>query len=218
MDFILNEASVEDAEFNNFSDESDEEYSEDESELFIDEKLSDSEQDRSFYRSHDNNAERATFFNQEKIADPNDFDGEYFGDDNQPELFDPENAEDVEFNTFENDQDLSTAFKKSLLRFEKTENPFLFAVSYSIMYQKLKTQDILLNKAEETLGTIFLEKLKKIDRSIMLDHSASGFFNQCLTANNVLSEFGFFLRFYERRNKFRFQLRQNLKEKNKMKK
>ena len=43
MDFILNEASVEDAEFNNFSDESDEEYSEDESELFIDEKLSDSE-------------------------------------------------------------------------------------------------------------------------------------------------------------------------------
>ena len=112
MDFILNEASVEDAEFNDFSDESDEEYSEDESELFIDEKLSDSEQDRSFYRSHDNNAERATLFNQEKIADPNDFDGEYFGGDNQPELFDPENAEDVEFNTFENDQDLSTAFKK----------------------------------------------------------------------------------------------------------
>ena len=32
------------------------------------------------------------------------------------------------------------------------------------MYQKLKTQDILLNKAEETLGTIFFEKLKKIDR------------------------------------------------------
>ena len=30
--------------------------------------------------------------------------------------------------------------------------------------------------------------------------------------------FDFFLRFYERRNKFRFQLRQNLKEKNKMKK
>ena len=52
----------------------------------------------------------------------------------------------------------------------------------------------------------------------MLDHSVSGFFNQCLSANNVLSEFGVFLRFYERRNKFRFQLRQNLKEKNKMKK
>ena len=30
--------------------------------------------------------------------------------------------------------------------------------------------------------------------------------------------FDFFLRFHERRNKFRFQLRQNLKEKNKMKK
>ena len=35
--------------------------------------------------------------------------------------------------------------------------------------------------------------------------------------NKVLSEYGFFLRFYERRNKFRYQLRQKLKEKNQMK-
>ena len=104
------------------------------------------------------------------------------------------------------------------MRFGKTENPFMNAIIFGVMYQKLKTQDILLEKAEETLGTIFFEKLKKIDWSIMLDHSASGFFNQRLTTNNVLSEYGFFLQFYERRNKFRFQLRQNLKEKNKMKK
>ena len=216
MDFIFNEASDED-DFNNFSDESnEEEYSEDESDLFIDEEMSDREQNLSFYRGLENNAERVTFFNQETVVDPNDFDGEYFGDDNQPELFDPENAENVEFNTFENDQDLSLGFKKSLLRFEKTENPCMYAIIFGVMYQKRKTQDILLEKAEETLGTIFFEKLKKIDWSIMLDHSASGFFNQRLTTNNVLSEYGFFLQFYERRIKFRFQLRQNLKEKNKM--
>ena len=120
--------------------------------------------------------------------------------------------ENVEFNTFENDQDLSLGFKKSLLRFEKTENPFMYAIIFGVMYQKLKTQDILLEKAEKT-GTIFFEKLRKIDWSIMLDHYASGFFNQCLRANNVLSEYGFFLQFYERRNKSRFQLKQNLKEK-----
>ena len=61
-------------------------------------------------------------------------------------------------------------------------------------------------------------ELKLIDKSVMLDHSVSGFFNQSMVANKVLSEFGFFLRFYERRNKFRFQVRQHLNEKNTMKK
>ena len=195
MDFILNEASVEDDDFNNFSDElSEEEFSEDESDLFIDEEVSDGEQNPSFYRSLENSLE-VKFINQETNVDPNDFDGEYFADDNQPELYDPENAENVEFNTFENDQDLSSAFKKSLLRFEKTDNPFLYAIIFGVMYQKLKTSDILLEKAKETLGTVFFEELKKINQSIMFDHSASGYFNQCLTANNVLSKYGFFLQF-----------------------
>ena len=34
--------------------------------------------------------------------------------------------------------------------------------------------------------------------------------------NEVLAKFGYFLRFYERRNKFRYQLRQKLKTKNEM--
>ena len=196
MDFILNEASVVDDDFNNFSDElSEEEFSEDESDLFIDEEVSDGEQNPSFYRSLENSLERVKFINQETNVDPNDFDGEYFADDNQPELYDPENAENVEFNTFENDQDLSSAFKKSLLRFEKTDNPFLYAIIFGVMYQKLKTSDILLEKAKETLETVFFEELKKINQSIMFDHSASGYFNQCLTANNVLSKYGFFLQF-----------------------
>ena len=174
MDFILNEASVEDDDFNNFSDElSEEEFSEDESDLFIDEEVSDGEQNPSFYRSLENSLERVKFINQETNVDPNDFDGEYFADDNQPELYDPENAENVEFNTFENNQDLSSAFKKCLLRFEKTDNPFLYAIIFGVMYQKLKTSDILLEKDKETLGTVFFEELKKINQSIMLDHSAS---------------------------------------------
>ena len=51
----------------------------------------------------------------------------------------------------------------------------------------------------------------------MLDYSIFGFFDRCQVINEVLSEYGFFLRFYERRNKFRYQLRQKLKEKNEMK-
>ena len=34
--------------------------------------------------------------------------------------------------------------------------------------------------------------------------------------NKVLAEFGYFLRFYEQRNKFRYQLRQKLNSKNEM--
>ena len=59
------------------------------------------------------------------------------------------------------------------MRFEKTDNPFLYAIIFGVMYQKLKTSDILLEKAKETLGTVFFEELKKINQSIMLDHSAS---------------------------------------------
>ena len=51
----------------------------------------------------------------------------------------------------------------------------------------------------------------------MLDHSIFGYFDQCHLINEILSEHGFFLRFYERRNKFRYQFKQNLKEKNKTK-
>ena len=53
----------------------------------------------------------------------------------------------------------------------------------------------------------------------MLDHTIFGFFDRCCRlVNEVLSENGFFLRFYERRKKFRYQLRQKLKTKNEMRK
>ena len=50
----------------------------------------------------------------------------------------------------------------------------------------------------------------------MLDHTIFGFFDRCTKMNKVLAKFGYFLRFYERRNKFRYQLRQKLKSKNEM--
>ena len=50
----------------------------------------------------------------------------------------------------------------------------------------------------------------------MLDHTVFGFFDRCTKMNEVLAKFGYFLRFYERRNKSRYQLRQKLKYKNEM--
>ena len=50
----------------------------------------------------------------------------------------------------------------------------------------------------------------------MLDHTIFGFFDRYSGINEVMAKFGYFLKFYERRNKFRYQLRQKLKSKNEM--
>ena len=86
------------------------------------------------------------------------------------------------------------------------------------MYCKLNGQKVLLENAEETLGSEFFIELKKIEKSTMLDHSIFVFFYRCKLINDVFCEYGFFSKFYERRNKYRYQLRQKLKEKNQMKK
>ena len=142
---------------------------------------------------------------------------EYFGDD-LPELFDPENGEEVNFDSFGGDYNRATNFKKSLLCFPKVENHFFYAVIYGLMHDKLNGQDVKLENAKETLGENFFIKLMQIEPPVMLDHSLFGYFERCHLINNILSEDNYFLRFYERRNKFRYQLRQKLKTKNEMKK
>ena len=84
---------------------------------------------------------------------------------------------------------------------------FFNAVLYGIMHCKLSGRSVELQFAERVLGTEFFIELKKIEKSTMLDHSIFVLFERCQVINEVLSEYGFFLRFYERRNKFRYQLR-----------
>ena len=81
------------------------------------------------------------------------------------------------------------------------------------MHDKLKGEKIELENARETLGHYFFIKLKEIEASAMLDHTISGFLDHFCLINKVSSENGYFLRFYERRKKFRYQLRQKLKTK-----
>ena len=143
---------------------------------------------------------------------------EYFGEDDMPELFDPEIIEN-EFDVSSSASNKSKLYKNSLLRFPNNLNKkSLYGVIYGIMFNKINGEHtIFLEDAEKTLGTDLFIELKNIEKSTMLDHSIFGFFDRCQSINNVLQDFGYFLRFYERRNKFRYQLRQKLKEKNKMK-
>ena len=136
MDFFVNETIEEDNEFKLvFSDDSEEEFSEEEQELdFIDDDEGEVQEEASFCRSVDNN-EHIQFSNQTRNPDEvvDESEDEYSGEDDMPELFDPENREDVEFDSFDNYSDKSPIFKKSLLRFADVENQFFYAVLYGIM-------------------------------------------------------------------------------------
>ena len=220
MDFILNEGIEEDDEFKLvFSDNSEEEFSEEQELNFIDDDEGEEQEDASFYRSVDNN-ECVIFSNETKNPDDvvKESEDEYYGEDDMPELFDPENREDIEFDSFDNYSDKSQIFKNnSLLRFADVDNQFFYAVLYGIMHCKLSGRSVELQFAERVLGTEFFFELKKIEKSTMLDHSSFGFVDQCQVINEVFSKYGFFLRFYERRNNCQYQLRRKLKEKNQMK-
>ena len=84
------------------------------------------------------------------------------------------------------------------------------------MFQKTKNKPPNFDQIKEILGQDFYLALKEIEPDVMLDHTIFGFFERCTIMTEVLAKFGYFLRFYERRNKFRYQLRQKLKTKNEM--
>ena len=201
-----------------FSDDSEEQYSEEEDEMFICDESDDEDgdQDASFYRSLNNKEEQVKLVNQtrnpeEAVQEP---DNECFGEDDMPELFDPENREEVEFNSVENSSNNSQAFKESLVCFGNVDNHFFYAVVYGLMYYKSNGGNVFLENADETLGNELFIELKKIEKSTMLNHSNFFFFlDPCKLINNALCEYGFFLRFYKRQNKFRYQLKRKLKEK-----
>lgn len=111
-------------------------------------------------------------------------------------------------------------FRKSLLGFPRcgdNENYFYSSVILGLFYVKnggAIPKD--LDEARQGLlfGAVHLERIKK---QIKLDHSVFGFVEKCMLLNDVLVEhFGRFLRLYEVRNKFRYQLRKKIDQKNKL--
>ena len=236
MEFILNEAVKEENDYKLvFSDEessSDGEFFNDDKEMydestvndeeFIDDSIIEDEQeDQSFYKNLNNREENVNFSKQTRnpIEVVHEEEPDYFGEEDMSELFDPEDREQVDFDLFDSSSDRSMKFRESLLRFSNDiENQFFYAVIYGLMHLKLKGMDVKLENARETLGEKLFLRLKEIEKLTVLDHSIFGFLNQCQKINDVQSEHGYFLIFYERRNKFRYHVRKNSKKKMKLEK
>ena len=74
-------------------------------------------------------------------------------------------------------------------------------------------------KPDKKRQGIFLEKIENlidIKDEIQLDRNLFGFFNRCFLVNELLSKYNYFLKFYERRDKFRFLMNKKLERKNKV--
>ena len=218
MGFINTESIQEDDDFIlSFSDTSDEEQEPtiSDEEFIDDDSIEKDGEGAGFYRGVDNRENYFYFSNQTKnpIQLINREHSDNFGDDNQPEPFDPQNREQVEFDEFDQDKIKSRIFKESLLNFLDVENNFFYAVIYGLSHIKLHGIDVKLENSKETLGESLFFSLKKIETLTKLDRSHFAFFERCQKINKVLAEHGYFLRFYERQNKFRYQIKKKLKDK-----
>ena len=204
MDFILNEADTETDLLKFDSDEDEMEcdstpLSEDED--FLDDDTcyeEDIEHGLSFYRTFDNKEEFSNFENQIKnpVESSERSEKNYYGEDDIPELFAPENRKTVNFHSFSKDKKRALDFKKSLRCFvPEQENQFFYAVVYGLMYWKVKDATpitkILIEDAEKILGKKFYFELQKIKQDVTLDYTFFGFSNWCKIMNRVLAEFRF---------------------------
>ena len=194
---------------------------------FIEQKAECSDSD-SFFSSNDEQGDDLESFIDDQEYDDDDDEPSLFtnvvrpiDEDPQPRLYDRELVDGRDIDNFEKDKYRAEQFRKTLLRFldQREESSLFFsAVIYGIYYlnnQNQPTADFIM--ACNAIRENKFEKLLEIKKDIMLDHTQFGFWEKCLKLNEVLSDhFGLFLRFYERRNKYRYLLRKRVNFKNKL--
>ena len=141
----------------------------------------------------------------------------------QPRLYDRASVDGREIDNFEKNKYRAEKFRKTLLCFSEQQrheesNLFFSTVVYGIYYLNNQNQPAAdLTTACNSIRRDKFEKLLEIKNDIMLDYTQFGFWEKCLKLNEVLSDhFGLFLRFYERRNQYRYLLRKRVDSKNKM--
>ena len=169
-------------------------------------------EDVSFYRKLDpeNFDHYNKFLNQTRdprVALYEDYEMLFGTEDTQPELYAPENRECVEFDKFEGFEKSAEKFKDTLQNFENTDDPFFDSITYGVMFRISEGKVLDKNKAKDVLGKDFYENLLEIKDDIELDKTLFGFFNRSFLANKVLAKYNAFLKFFERRDKFRFLIK-----------
>ena len=68
-------------------------------------------------------------------------------------------------------------------------------------------------KARKILGEDLNEDILEIKDEIQFDKTSFGFFNRCFKVNEILSKYNSFLKFFERRDKYRFLIQKKVEKK-----
>lgn len=77
------------------------------------------------------------------------------------------------------------------------------------MYQKTENiKTVKKEDAQKIFEDDLYSDLLEIEPSTLLDKSLFSFFERCFFINQVISKYGFFLRFFERRNMYRFIIKE----------
>ena len=198
----------------------DEEMTNDEMENFIDDREQ-LREDVSFYRKldPDNLDDYHKFLNQTRdprvaIYEDNEM---YFGEeDKQLELYDPENRQRVEFDKFPGFEKSVKKFLGTLKNFDNSDNLFFDSTIYGFMHHKSDGKILDKSKAKDVLGNDFYVSHSKIKNHIQLDRTLFGYFNRCFLADQILAKHDFFLKLFEKEDKFRFLIKKKVERKNKV--
>ena len=154
MEFVLAEAE-EDEPFV-FSDDEEDEKITDELDNFIDDSTQ-LQEDVSFYRQLDPNdiENYPKFYGQTRnpIEAIYEDDQPFYGhEDQQSELYAPEDRKDVSFDKFKGFERSIKTFKKTLKSSKNSKNQLFDAVIYGIMYYRCGSEQIVQEKIIEVLG------------------------------------------------------------------
>ena len=220
MEFLSLEAE-EDGVLFKFSDDESEKKTEELDNFIKDEPLD--KEDVSFYRERNflniNNYPKFNSPARKPLEVTISDDESYFGEDEQPELYAPKKREEVTFDRFEGFEKSVENFKKTLFYFSEVQNQLFNAAIYGLMFFKLETYQqqagIKPKKedAQKVPGDELYFDLTDIEPETLLDKTLFGFFNRSLAINKVLAKHGFFLKFFERYNVYRFLIKTKYKEK-----
>lgn len=127
----------------------------------------------------------------------------YFGtEDQQPELYVPQNRESVEFDKFSGLERSVKKLKKTLQSFENSDNPFFDSIIYGVIYKMTKGK-LWIKIKQDVLGNDFYGGLVEIEHDIQLARILFGYFNGSFLAKEVLEKYDFILKFLERKDQFR---------------
>lgn len=129
----------------------------------------------------------------------------YYGsEDRQPELYNPEDRDEVTFDKFRGFKKSDKQFKETFKKFGDSKNQFFAAVVYGVMFYKSEGKTMNKDKVEKRIRADFYNDLLEMKGNIKFDRTIFGFFDKCFLVDTALAKHNFFLKFFERRDDFRF--------------